>query len=102
MTIAVQATVLFNCVPRNEWVHHRGGVYKVFHLTNLRSDQPERFPVTVVYQNTETGDLWSRPLVDFMQRFTPKDWGNTSLCLRKNHQALLESLSISEVTHGAT
>ncbi len=44
------------------WEHYKGGLYRVMMMTNTASTFPERFPVSVVYMNDDTGKVWSRPL----------------------------------------
>lgn len=51
------------------WVHTNGNVYTVFLITNLKSDRPEKFPVTVVYEG-QNGNVWSRPLSQWHRSFT--------------------------------
>jgi hypothetical protein len=43
------------------WEHTKGGLYKVKLLTNMTATDV-RYPKTVVYENTDTGELWSKPL----------------------------------------
>jgi hypothetical protein len=53
-----------------KWKHHKSGaIYKVLFLTNLPDD--ERYPKTVVYENTHNGSRWSRPVSDWHRSFTP-------------------------------
>lgn len=49
---------------------HKGtkGLYVVVCLTNLNSTNPEKLP-TVVYRSTETKEIWSQPVIDFMSKF---------------------------------
>mgnify|MGYP000037034177 CR=1 FL=1 len=54
--------------PLSRWAHRNGIVYKVVALTNLPND--ERYPLTVVYQNEQTGSLWSRRADDWHRSFT--------------------------------
>jgi len=42
--------------------------YCVEGVTNVRTTRPDGFPVTVVYRNTVTGELWSRPLTEWTER----------------------------------
>jgi hypothetical protein len=56
--------------PGTRWQHHSGRYYRVMLVTNLHSDQPEKFPLMVTYMD-EQQRTWSRPLVDFVQKMTP-------------------------------
>ena len=60
-------------ITGSRWRHHSGRVYVVLMVTNTETTRPERFPMTVVYQNTANGTRWSRPMEDFLtnDRFTP-------------------------------
>lgn len=55
--------------PGTRWQHHRGRYYRVVLVANLHSDQPEKFPLMVTYMD-EQQRMWSRPLVDFVQKMT--------------------------------
>jgi hypothetical protein len=57
-------------IPGEIWRHHKGGRYQVEMLTNLHSDDPAKFPVTVVYTRIKDGKTWSRPADAFMEKFT--------------------------------
>lgn len=53
------------------YVHAKsGGVYQVLICTNTCSTDVNKFPPSVVYQNMDTGQVWSRPVGDFASRFT--------------------------------
>ncbi len=45
-------------LPKGEYQHYRGGVYKVLHIAK----HSETADDVVVYQNVKTGDIWVRPL----------------------------------------
>jgi hypothetical protein len=48
------------------WRHpKRGSTYEILVVTNRTADDPVKFPITAVYINTETRDVFSRPAVDF-------------------------------------
>lgn len=49
--------------------HHSGGVYLVLHIANNSVPETENFPHCVVYQNVDTGAVWSRPIRDWVQKF---------------------------------
>ena len=51
------------------WQHKKGMNYMVLQVTNLKTTRPEDYPVTVVYQNCATGDVWSRPLSKWHESF---------------------------------
>lgn len=52
------------------WVHTNGNVYEVLMITNKGSENPTRYPVTVVYKNRLVGTIWSRPLDEWARSFT--------------------------------
>lgn len=53
------------------WTHDKtGNNYCVVMLTNIGTTQPDRYPVTVVYQNVLSDTLWSRPLTDWHRSMT--------------------------------
>ena len=49
--------------------HHSGRVYSVLHVANLHATDNEKFPVTVIYRGAN-GHVWSRPVAEFVGRFT--------------------------------
>lgn len=54
------------------WEHIvTGHLYQTVLLTNLHTQDHDRFPYTVVYQHITTGRVWSRPLSLFLQRMSP-------------------------------
>lgn len=51
---------------RSVWEHHpTGNLYRVLMITNQRTSHPDKYPVTVVYQNIHNDNTWSRPLSDW-------------------------------------
>ena len=56
--------------PRSVWQHRDGDIYKVVMLANEATEQPDRYPVTVVYRGKD-GKVWSRPLSDWHRSMTP-------------------------------
>ncbi len=54
------------------WKHTNGNLYTVLLVTNLGSDRPEKFPVTVVYCG-DNGTTWSRPLSKWHGSFVAID-----------------------------
>ena len=56
-------------VPFSLWEHSKGQTYRVVSLTNMTATDV-RYPKTVVYENTETGELWSRPLSEWHTSMT--------------------------------
>ena len=52
------------------WEHKSGTLYEVILIPNINSVDEERYPVTVVYQNVDTGDVWSRPLAKWYTSMT--------------------------------
>ena len=55
------------------WRHHSGRIYRVTGFTNMKTTDNEKFPRTVAYESIDTGDIWSRPVVDFSEKFEPVD-----------------------------
>lgn len=51
------------------WVHSNGIRYTVLFLTNLDTQYPTSYPVTVVYVGPN-GKLWSRPLHSWHRSMT--------------------------------
>lgn len=50
----------------SKWDHDSSGaVYCVIAIANRESTRPDDYPITVVYQNTHTDSVWSRPLADW-------------------------------------
>jgi hypothetical protein len=50
------------------WKHSSGRLYQVYDVTNLYSDRPEKFPVSISYRG-ENGKTWSRKLSDWHRSF---------------------------------
>jgi hypothetical protein len=50
------------------WQHTNGNRYVVLYITNTAYRHPN-YPITVVYQNTDNGTVWSRPLADWERSF---------------------------------
>lgn len=60
-------------IAGSRWRHHSGRVYIILMITNRDSTNPEKFPVTAVYQG-QNGARWSRPVSAFIMddKFTPE------------------------------
>ena len=56
-----EALAYMHPVAFSLWEHTVGTTYRVVSLTNMTATD-ERYPKTIVQENTETGELWSRPL----------------------------------------
>ena len=56
-------------VINSKWRHYNGNIYTVIELTNLHSENFDKYPITVVYKG-ENGKIWSRPLSDWSRSFT--------------------------------
>lgn len=56
-------------LQETNWKHRNGNVYEVLMVANEQTAMPDRYPVTVVYQNIENGTVWSRPLSDWERSF---------------------------------
>lgn len=52
------------CVCR----HHSGRVYTIIAIAN-EAHPSEKFPISVVYQGAN-GEIWTRPLAQFVEKFT--------------------------------
>lgn len=53
-----------------EWTHTKtNNVYQVITVSNLNSTKPDFLP-TVVYRDKD-GAVWSRPLSEFVEKFSP-------------------------------
>ena len=52
------------------WKHSKGATYKVLMITNEATDKPIEYPITVVYQDTETNKVWSRPFIKWHESMT--------------------------------
>lgn len=55
-------------VPGSMWKHFKGGVYQIV-LVCTDSHNPDT--KLVIYQNTDTGDVWSRPVSEFLEKLDP-------------------------------
>lgn len=55
----------------SKWEHHSGRVYQVVKIANTKTERPEQYPVTVVYENVENGEVWSRPTSEWARSFKP-------------------------------
>lgn len=55
-------------VPRQGqfWRHAKGGLYEVIAVGKMESDQS---PVVIYQREGGTGDVWVRPLANFLERF---------------------------------
>jgi len=54
----------------SRWQHSNGQIYTVVIVANIGSDRDE-YPTTVVYQSTDTGKMWAKPLDNFMAKMQP-------------------------------
>lgn len=53
------------------WIHKESSdLYTIKCVANLHSTKPGFVP-TVVYQNAKTGEIWSRPYHEFIEKFQP-------------------------------
>ncbi len=55
---------------RSVWQHRNGAKYRVKEFTNLGTNDHEKYPITVVYENVDNGTVWSRPLHDWHRSMT--------------------------------
>lgn len=51
--------------------HHSGRLYVVQGFANEETQYPDKFPVTVIYENIDNGTVWTRPLSEFLEKFKP-------------------------------
>ncbi len=56
--------------PKSLWRHTNGNVYTVLMIANEFTENPDKYPVTVVYQGAN-GRVWCRPLSDWHRSMTP-------------------------------
>lgn len=61
-----------NDIPVNGsvWRHYKGRLYSVICVSNIDSERDD-YPITVVYKNIETNQIWSRPLSKWFDSMTP-------------------------------
>lgn len=62
-------------ITGSRWRHHSGRIYVILMITNIDSKDPAKFPVTAVYQGSDNGKRWSRPVGVFTgedAKFTPE------------------------------
>ncbi|WP_063895905.1 DUF1653 domain-containing protein [Burkholderia ubonensis] len=55
--------------PTSQWQHSNGNLYTVLCIANEFTDQPDRYPPTVVYIGLN-GRIWSRPASDWHRSMT--------------------------------
>jgi hypothetical protein len=55
--------------PTSKWHHSNGAVYVVLCIANEFTEQPDRYPQTVVYMGLN-GRVWSRPATDWHRSMT--------------------------------
>ena len=55
---------------KSKWRHYNGRVYTVVLIANERTQYPEKYPVTVVYQS-ESGVIWARPYSEWGTHLPP-------------------------------
>ena len=63
-----------NPIVGSRWRHHSGRIYVILMITNIGSKDPQKFPVTAVYQG-DNGNRWSRSVDVFVgedAKFTPE------------------------------
>lgn len=49
--------------------HRKGTIYKLVLIANLESSDQTKFPTIAVYEDTELGLIWARPLEEFIKNF---------------------------------
>ena len=57
-------------IPGTVWQHTNGNVYRVYLFTNVQPERQDRYPTTIVYQNVENMEMYSRKLVDWERSMT--------------------------------
>ena len=50
--------------------HVDGGQYRLLEITNQDSLDEVKWPLTAIYRNVATNELYSRPMKDFKEKFT--------------------------------
>lgn len=53
----------------NYFRHYKGGVYRLLTLARVE-ETPDQ--LVAVYQNVQSGDVWTRPARDFFGAYTPE------------------------------
>lgn len=61
------------------WRHSNGNVYVVTGYTNIYTEQPDKYPVTVVYEGLNSA-VWSRPASDWERSFKPFNPEGATAC----------------------
>lgn len=57
--------------PECTYTHKRGGTYRIIGISNTSSEDPD-YPATVIYENIDTKELWSKKPERFADGMTPK------------------------------
>ena len=52
------------------WLHTNGSIYEVYDITNVTSNRPDEYPTRVSYINVETGEKYSKDLLDWYKNRT--------------------------------
>lgn len=47
------------------WEHRNGNKYKVIALANTRTMRPEEYPITVIYENIVSKEVWCKKASDW-------------------------------------
>ena len=60
-------------VPQIEtlWKHRNGQQYRVIAHANKYTENPEKYPVMVIYEGTNNGKVWARAANDWHRSMTP-------------------------------
>lgn len=65
-TMTVEAVQM---MIETKWIHDNTETqYEVLHVANIQAatERRDEYPVTVVYRNVETGEIWSKPISRFI------------------------------------
>lgn len=71
----------FNILLNNIFTHHSGRKYQLTKITNQSSTDFIKFPITAVYHSLDDGLEWSRPLIDFLEKFENDSPNFKPLCI---------------------
>lgn len=56
----------------SRWMHRNGNTYVVMNYANKKYKLP-KYPVTIIYYNLHTEEVYTRPLADWERSMTPTE-----------------------------
>jgi hypothetical protein len=69
----LRGTTLTEKVPKTNsiWKHTNGNIYRVILITNLLTQRPDKYPITISYENIYLPDTpWSKKFSDWYRSMT--------------------------------